>query len=82
MTFEEFKKDIKDGINELPNNWRYGQKVFNYIDAQYGVARTVQFIDGIDCFYNDDIVDAFVIRSYEYIVRQNTKNQTDEKVDL
>jgi hypothetical protein len=77
MTFEEFKKDIENGINELPSNWRYGQKVFNYIDSQYGVARTVQFVDGVDCFYNDDIVDAFVIRSYEHIVRQNAKKQAE-----
>ena len=65
MTFEEFKNDIYSGIKELPENWRKGQKVFNYIDKKYGVARTVQFDRGIDCFYNDDMIDKFIEESYK-----------------
>jgi hypothetical protein len=68
MTFEEFNKKVKKDIQSLPNNWRYGQKVFNYIDANFmHIARDVQLIDGIDCFYDDSVVDEFIIRSYERI---------------
>ena len=65
MTLQDFKNDIYSGIKELPENWRKGQKVFNYIDKKYGVARTVQFDRGIDCFYNDDMIDKFIEESYK-----------------
>ena len=61
MSFEEFRNDILDSIKAYPKDWRYGQKVFNCVDAKYyGVARNVQFIHNIDCFYNDDLVEAFL----------------------
>lgn len=65
MTLQDFKNDIYSGIKELPENWRKGQKVFNYIDKKYGVARTVQFDRGVDCFYNDDVIDRFIEESYK-----------------
>lgn len=67
MTLQEFKNDIFSGIKELPENWRKGQKVFNYIDKKYGVARTVQFDYGVDCFYNDNLIDKFIEKSYKLI---------------
>lgn len=67
MTLQDFKNDIYSGIKELPENWRKGQKVFNYIDKKYGVARTVQFDRGIDCFYNDDVIDRFIKESYKLL---------------
>lgn len=67
MTFEEFREDILKNIKTLPENWRKGQKVFNYIERKYGVARTVQFDHGVDCFYNDDIIDKFIKESYKCI---------------
>lgn len=67
MTLDEFKKDIYDNINNLPSNWRKGQKVYNYINRKYNVARQVQFDDGIDCFYNDAIIEPFIDASYKYI---------------
>ena len=61
MTFEEFRNDILDSIKAYPKDWRYGQKVFNCVDTKYyGIARNVQFIHNIDCFYNDDLVEAFI----------------------
>lgn len=56
------KEKLKEEIfkNEKPQFWRDGQFVFNYIDSVYGVARDVQFKDGIDCFYRDDKIDAFI----------------------
>lgn len=60
MTKEEFKKDVLDFMNNRPENWRKGQAVFNYIDSEYGVARSVQFEDKIDCFYHDEAIDDFI----------------------
>ena len=75
MTFEEFNEMIKRDIKPLPNNWRYGQKVFNYIDANFPyLARDVQMIDGVDCFYDDNVVDEFIICSYERL-RSIEKNE-------
>ena len=65
MTLQDFKNDIYSGIKELPENWRKGQKIFNYIDKKYGVARTVQFDRGVDCFYSDDMIDKFIEESYK-----------------
>ena len=65
MTFEEFKEDVFKNIKTLPENWRKGQKVFNYIDAKYHVARKAQFDYGIDCFYNDDLINKFIEESYK-----------------
>lgn len=69
MTQEEFKKFILEEIKVYPDNWRFGQKVFNYIDEYYGVARDVQFKDRVDCFYNDDMVDEFIEKSYNRIYK-------------
>lgn len=65
MTAEELKQEINN--SEFPSSWRKGQSVFNYIDSVYGVARRVQFEDGIDCFYIDDLIDDFVNASVKYI---------------
>ena len=62
MTLEEFKTSIYS--IEKPSHWREGQFVFNTIDSLYGVARTVQFNDGIDCFYDDSKIDQFIIACY------------------
>ena len=65
ITVEELKKEISE--IEFPKNWRKGQSVFNYIDNVYGVARTIQFKYGIDCFYNDDNIDEFLNKAVEII---------------
>ena len=49
---------------EKPSHWREGQFVFNTIDNLYGVARTVQFNDKIDCFYDDSKIDQFINACY------------------
>lgn len=58
MTLEELKKEIFS-VHQPPH-WRKGQFVFNYIDQIYGIARKIQYIDRVDCFYNDDKIDAFL----------------------
>lgn len=67
MTYEEFKGDVFKNIKTLPNNWRKGQKVFNYIESKYGIARAVQFEHKIDCFYKDDLIESFLEKSYELL---------------
>lgn len=69
MTKEELLKEIKE--QKFPEYWRWGQSVFNYIDRVYGVARAVQFIDHVDCFYRDDAVDEFLEKC---VIRINDAN--------
>ena len=61
---EHVKRIAKSIIYELPYI-RYGQAVFNYVDEYFGVARKVQFEDNVDCFYNDDAVDAFIEKTLD-----------------
>ena len=58
FTVESLKKEIADV--EFPKNWREGQKVFNYVDQVFGIARYIQFNKGIDCFYNDKAIDVTI----------------------
>ena len=64
-SFNDFKKSILDELKNKNPQWRDGQFVFNYIDEHYkNVARQVQFIDKVDCFYIDDNIDAFLEKVY------------------
>ena len=61
MTSTELKIEVLKAMENKPKEWRKGQFVFNYIDEHYApVARQVQFRDGIDCFYRDDMIDQFI----------------------
>lgn len=61
MTKEELKNIVFVAMNTMkPKDWRKGQFVFNYIDANYGVARAAQFEDRVDCFFRDDKIDEFI----------------------
>ena len=73
MNFESFKYGIIKGIEKYPSNWRYGQKIFNYVDINFGIARDVQFLDHIDCFYVDDNVDSFLRACYKRIYNSQDK---------
>lgn len=56
-------KDLKETIfsSPQPPRWRLGQFVFNRVEELYGeVARKVQFIDHVDCFYDDSKIDRFL----------------------
>ena len=64
MTYNEFVSDVLSLVDECPRNWRKGQSVFNIVDAKYGVARTVQFVDHVDCFYNDETIGEFLEKAY------------------
>ena len=69
---EEFKQLLLDGLKTKPKHWRDGQYIFNVIDHEYGVARTIQFQHGIDCFYDDTQIDAFIEAAYNEIMLRQT----------
>ena len=69
---EKFKQEILEALKNKPKQWRDGQFVFNYIDEVYGVARTVQFKKGIDCFYDDSKIDAFIEACYQELIKNTT----------
>ena len=61
-------KELKEKIYSvpIPTNWREGQFVFNRVEELFGrVAREVQFQDGVDCFYRNDLIDAFLTKVCE-----------------
>ena len=74
MTLEEFRTDVLTAMKNKPKEWRDGQFVFNYIDEKYRVARYVQFIEDVDCFYNDNGIESFIARSYETLMAAKTNN--------
>lgn len=76
---ENFKKAILEGLKNKPKELRDGQYVFNYINEHYDVARTVQYVDGIDCFYNDNEIDKFIEVCYERITGKKVINISDIK---
>ena len=60
MTFKELHDEIYAWMPEKPKNWREGQAVFNYVDEVYGAARDAQFGYNVDCFYDDEQINAFI----------------------
>lgn len=65
-TFEQFRAEVLFyAINQRPLCWRRGQAVFNYIERNYCVGRDVQVLDKVDCYYNDDMIDQFILLSWK-----------------
>lgn len=73
--FKKFREEILSEMKNKPSYYRDGQFVFNYIDENYGVARTVQFKDKIDCFYNDKNIEDFIAISFEELVKMKEKQK-------
>ena len=67
MLLEELKNEVYEAMKQKPDYIREGQFVFNYIDERYKVARAIQFIDHVDCFYDDKNITAFLTRAVERI---------------
>lgn len=79
ITFEKLKNEVMTHLcHNKPKQWRNGQFVFNYIDDMYGIARQIQFVDNVDCFYDDSQIDSFIkcaVDRYNNLVdSQNKKN--------
>lgn len=75
MTVQDLREEVYKAMKDKPKEWRNGQFVFNYIDAVYGVAREVQYKDGIDCFYDDDKIYPFLVRSWQVIERRRRRKE-------
>ena len=75
INYDDFKEDVLTSMKNKPKDWRDGQFVFNYINEKYGVARYVQFIEGIDCFYRDDKIDQFIDKCYVTMVAAEQNGQ-------
>lgn len=59
------KQELLNLINsvEKPLHWRKGQFIFNRVEKLFGnIAREVQFIDRVDCFYDDNKIDEFLTK--------------------
>ena len=67
-------------LMEIHPEYRYGQSVFNIVDQYIGLARTVQFCDGIDCFYDDEKIDAFIEKVIDRM-EKHEDNEENEKKD-
>lgn len=68
MTYEDFIIQIWKEVAKCPKTWRIGQSVFNVIEEQFGsVARDVQLIDNVDCFYDDDMITLFIEKVWNRI---------------
>ena len=70
LDYGYFVMYIHERAHNRPKEWRYGQAIFNYMEADFGdIARQVQFIDGVDCFYADgdcnDNINDFVDRCWD-----------------
>lgn len=65
--FDQFRAEVFALVEECPRTWRRGQSVFNVVDANWGVARAVQFQDGIDCFYDDEKISDFLEAAFKRI---------------
>ncbi len=72
MGKQEFLEIIYKKLVDCPKTWRLGQSIFNIIDMEFGVARDVQFLDGVDCFYVDSEIQKFLDLAWErYKIKQN-----------
>lgn len=69
MSFDEFRSEILEAaeVAVKEKGWRRGQAVFNYVADVFCVARETQFRDGVDCFFNDDLIEDFIILCYKHL---------------
>lgn len=75
MTIQDLRDEVNTAMKEKPQEWRKGQFVFNYIDEVYDVARDVTFMYGIDCYYDDDKIYPFLVRSWQEIERRRKEDK-------
>lgn len=70
MTREDILREARI-LNDRFPEYRRGQAVFVYVDTHPEIfgeaARISQFNYGIDCFYRDDQIDAFINQVLEIV---------------
>ena len=85
LTKDEFTQGILTLASEyccIYPNYRWGQSVFNTTDELFGeeVARTSQFVYGVDCYHHDDKVEEFLDKCYDLYVINRKKPIDYQKV--
>ena len=67
MDYKFFTNMVWTEVAKCPKQWRKGQKVFNVIESLFEVSKFVQFVDGIDCFYDDDKIQDFIDAAWKMV---------------
>ncbi len=69
MTKEEFVFEVKSVAGKMRKDYpelRKGQAIFNVVDRSFNnIARIAQFDYGVDCFYDDSMIEPFLDKCYE-----------------
>ena len=76
MTKEEFVSEVKSVAGKMRKDHpelRKGQAIFNVVDDRSfnNVARIAQFDYGVDCFYDDSMIEPFLDKCYELYLQLN-----------
>lgn len=72
IEYKDFRGEVMAAMIDKPDQWRDGQFVFNYIDEVYDVARHVQIVEGVDCFYDDTQIEPFIKACYKELIKNTT----------
>lgn len=76
IIYKDLVEEIKDNLHRKPDEIRYGQFVFNYIETKYRLGYRVKEEKGIDCYYVDRNVEKFLYNVALMIKEWYTKNNT------
>lgn len=79
IIFKDLVEVIHDNLHMKPDDWRYGQFVFNYIETNYRLGYKVKEETGIDCYDDDRNVEKFLYNVAWRINEWYTKNNTSVK---
>jgi hypothetical protein len=60
ITFQALKAEVMERARFKHGYLRLGQFIFNYIHGFYGVAMSVRVLDGVDCYYDDNLIVDFL----------------------
>ncbi len=75
IIFKDLLEEIHDNLHMKPDDWRYGQFVFNYIETNYKLGYKIKEEKGIDCYYDDRNVEKFLYnvawRTKEWYTKNN-----------
>lgn len=79
IIYKDLVKEIRDNLYRKPDDWRYGQFVFNYIETKYRLGYKVKEEKGIDCYNDDSKVEKFLYNVVWMTNEWYTKNNTSVK---
>ena len=71
MTFKQLKKEITSNPDFKKIKSNKGQFVFNYIEQNYKVGKIILSEEKIDCYYDESLIDDFILKATEWINKLN-----------